>query len=296
MRALHESWSEVLISESIFAKPHCLIFFPGTRPEMYTKAVASSAEHVCMDLEDAVASESKAEARAAAEVLLQKTDLDLTRFVLRINPPNSAEGDLDREMLERVAPKAAIKLMIPKVDCSDELESFQQSLKEIHVFATFIAVVESALGVDRAKAIAASPSVSGLLFGGLDLSVELGIPLDWEALLYARSRVVLAAQMNGIKAIDMPYLRVADLEGLQKESEAAHRLGFVGKAVIHPKHVTTVHEVFSPSDSEIARARRVTETFEHEQDGVFILDGVMVDRPEIKAAMSIAAWADEHGR
>jgi len=296
MRALHDSRSEVLISDSIFAKPHCLLFFPGTHPEMYKKAIASSAEHVCMDLEDAVAHEAKAEARAAAEAVLRRADLDSTRFVLRINPLNSTEGELDREMLERVAPEPAIKLMIPKADCSDELESFGRSLEEHRVFATFIAIVESALGVDQAKEIAATPSVSGLLFGGLDLSIELGVALDWEALLYARSRVVLAARTSGIRAIDMPYLQVADLEGLRKESEAARRLGFVGKAVIHPKHVATVHEVFSPSDSEIARARRVIETFEHEQEGVFILDGVMVDHPEIKAAMSIVAWADEHDR
>ena len=113
MRALHDSRSEVLISDSIFAKPHCLLFFPGTHPEMYKKAIASSAEHVCMDLEDAVAHEAKAEARAAAETVLRRADLDSTRFVLRINPLNSTEGELDREMLERVAPDPAIKLMIP---------------------------------------------------------------------------------------------------------------------------------------------------------------------------------------
>ena len=282
------------ISDSIFAKPHCLLFFPGTHPEMYMKAIASSAEHVCMDLEDAVTPESKAEARAAAKAVLQKTDLDLARFILRITPLNSTEGALDRDMLEKVAPELAINLMVPKVDCSKELEAFRESLKERRIFATFIAVSEAALGVDTASEIAAT--AAGLLFGGLDLSMDLGSALDWEALLYARSRVVLAAQMGGIRAIDMPYLQVADLEGLRKESEAARKLGFVGKAVIHPQHITTVHEVFSPSDSEIARARRVLEALEHEQDGVFILDGVMVDRPEIKAATSIVAWADEHER
>lgn len=289
---------EDTIPDSLFAKPHCLLFFPGTRPDMYDKAIATGADHVCMDLEDAVAPDAKDDARASALSLLAREDLDAERFVLRVNRPQSVEGDRDLEALGQldVLRERPVKLMVPKADSPDELAGVRRSLVGRGVFDSFIAVIESARGLARVEDIAAAPPVSGLLFGGLDLSVDLGAALDWDALLYARSRVVHAARLGGIGALDMPFLKVADSNGLRREAEATARLGFVGKAAIHPGQVEVIHDAFSPTAAEVERARKVKEAFARSGEGVFLLDGVMVDRPEIESARRIAEWADARGR
>ena len=128
------------------------------------------------------------------------------------------------------------------------------------------------------------------------MSVDLGAALDWDALLYARSRVVHAARLGGVGAVDMPFFDIGDQTGLREEADAVRRLGFKGKAAIHPSQVGVLHDAFSPSEAEVAQARLVTETFDRVRKGVFLLDGVMVDRPAIEAARRVVAWADTHGR
>lgn len=275
--------------------PRCILFFPGTRPELYAKAMASGADQVCMDLEDAVAPDSKEEARDAALSVLRRADFDPARFVLRINQPGTPDGARDLEALSDSEPGRATPwtLMVPKVHASEELEDLRSRLHEGGLSPSLLPVIETAEGLARVEAVAAVDSICGLLFGGLDLSVDLGAALDWDALLYARSRVVLAARLGGVSAIDMPFLRISDPEGLRDEAERVHRLGFKGKAAIHPGHVDALQTVFSPSEQEVERARRITDAA-RENAGVFLLDGVMVDRPGIIAARRILARADAH--
>ncbi|MCH7531158.1 MAG: CoA ester lyase [Gemmatimonadetes bacterium] len=277
--------------------PRCVLFFPGTRPDMYAKAIASGADQVCMDLEDAVAPESKEEARASAVSVLEGADLDPTRFILRINSPVTPEGDRDLAALSELETLrgSPLTLMIPKVDSPEELDHVRNRVSDGVGVLSLIPVVETAKGLACVEELAAADSVSGILFGGLDLSIDLGTALEWDALLYARSRTVHAARLGGVGAIDMPFLNVSDRDGLREEAGRVRKLGFKGKAAIHPDHVEAVQAAFSPSEDEVTRARRVTEAA-RESKGVFMLDGVMVDRPGIEAARRILTWADAHGR
>ena len=277
--------------------PRCVLFFPGTRPDMYAKAVASGADQVCMDLEDAVAPESKQEARASAMSVLQAADFDPERFILRINSAATPEGDRDLAMLSELEALRAspLTLMIPKLDAPEGLDNVRSRVIDGGMVPRLIPIVETAMGLACVEELAAADCVAAILFGGLDLSVDLGAALEWDALLYARSRTVHAARLGGIGAIDMPFFDVSDQEGLREDAGRVRRLGFKGKAAIHPSHVSAIQEIFSPSEDQVAQARRVTAAA-RDSKGVFMLDGVMVDRPGIVAAEQVVAWADSHGR
>ena len=118
---------------------------------------------------------------------------------------------------------------------------------------------------------------------------------SWDSLLYARSRCVLAARLGGVALFDSPFFDLEDSDGLREEATRARRLGFGGKAAIHPSQVGVIHDVFAPSREEIERARRVVEGAERTDDGVFVLEGKMVDRPVVEAAQRILARCGEEG-
>ena len=129
--------------------------------------------------------------------------------------------------------------------------------------------------------------VAALIFGGFDLSVELGADPGWEPLLYARSRVVHAAALCGLDAIDMPSRDLDDVSGLRAEAEQARRLGYAGKVAIHPAQIPVIHEVFTPSPEEVQQARRIIEADRAAGGGAVALDGRMVDRPVVEAARRV---------
>ena len=268
--------------------PRCLLFFPGSRPELLPKAVASGADRVCMDLEDAVAPEAKGTARAAALDMLTRPPVDRARLVVRVNHPASEAGAADLEAIASLD-GASPTLMVPKVDGPEELHELRDRLGGRGAGTVLIPMIETVRGLARVEAIASVEDVEALMFGGLDLSIELGASLDWESLLYARSRTVHAARLAGVHVLDMPFFDAADDEALRAEAERAGRLGFSGKAAIHPRQVGPIQAAFTPSDEQVARARRLVEAYERERMGAFLLDGVMVDRPAVEAARALLA-------
>jgi citrate lyase beta subunit len=282
---------EDLISVSGFGSPRCMLFFPASRPEMYEKAARSGAHAVCMDLEDSVAAGGKNAARSFATLALGRARPNGTDLVIRINHPSTAAGEADLAAiagaLDAGAPAArdgGLALMIPKVGAPEEVEAIRGRLSAHDLGVGLIPMIETVRGLARVEEIAAMESVRALLFGGLDLSIELGAELAWEPLLYARSRFVHAARLAGVGALDMPWLDVSDRTGLEAEARRVRALGFTGKAAIHPDQVGTVLDAFSPSEREIAYARRVVEAAAAAPVGAFLLDGAMVDRPVVEAA------------
>lgn len=272
----------------------CLLFFPGTRPELLTKAAASGAGLACLDLEDAVAPESKEAARASA-VQLTETHGGPPRLVVRINHPSTPHGRLDLEALAEVDDAGEITLMLPKASGARDVERVARALGGQHGngddgrAVSIIPVVETARGLAAVQEIASAEGVGAIMFGGLDLSVELGCALAWEPLLYARSRCVLAARLAGVELIDTPFFDLEDPDGLRAEAERARGLGFTAKAAIHPRQVETIRAAFAPTVDEIDGARRVVEAAEREGAGVFLLDGRMIDRPVVDAARRLLA-------
>jgi citrate lyase beta subunit len=244
-----------------------------------------------MDLEDSVAAGAKDEARSFAALALGRPRPNGVDLVLRINHPSTAEGEADlaaiADALDAEAPAArdgGLALMIPKVGAPEEVDAVRARLSARNVAAALIPMIETVRGLARVEEIAATESVHALLFGGLDLSIELGAELSWEPLLYARSRFVHAARLAGVGAIDMPWLDVSDRIGLESEARRVRALGFTGKAAIHPDQVGAVLDAFSPSEREIAYARRVLEAADQEPAGAFLLDGAIVERPVVEAA------------
>jgi citrate lyase beta subunit len=290
-----------------------VLFVPGSRPDRYAKAVASGADRVCVDLEDAVAPGDKSRARANVVELLSGGQWDAARSIVRVNHPATEEGEADLAALERalasrgarsrpgeVGPSRGPRLtvMVPKCASRDDLEAVRKALPAAGPASPasgptllMIPVVETAAGVARVEEIATTPSVGALLLGGIDLTTELGAALEWDSLLYARSRLVLAAALAGVRAIDVPFLDTSDAAGLRHEADRVRRLGFAGKAAIHPDQVDVIQEAFTPSQEEVDRARRILEAGGG-GEGVFLLEGRMVDRPVVEAARRIVATSE----
>jgi (S)-citramalyl-CoA lyase len=267
-----------------------VLFFPATRPDQHPKAAATGADVVCMDLEDAVLPGRKAEARAAAMELLAGREPGGVELMLRINTPRGEAGLRDLlALLESGARPDA--LMIPKVDSPQEV-TWVEGLLEAASPVALVPAIETCRGLEAAtEIVAASPRVTAMLFGGVDLSAELRCQRAWEPLLHARSRAVHAAAGVDIDVFDMPFLDTSDEAGLRTESAAAALMGFTGKVAIHPRQVEVIQTAFSPDPEEVERARDIVAAFEASDSGVLLADGRLIEPPVIRSAQRTLARA-----
>ena len=261
-----------------------LLFVPAARPDRFPKALATGADAVCLDLEDGVAPGAKETAREEAFALLAGRGPSRAEVSLRINDVKTALGRTDLAALAAagVRPDA---LMLPKVAGAGEIAEVEAALAGTGAALPLIVQLETAAGLLAAAGIAAaSPNVSAVFFGAVDLAADLGCAVEWEALLHARSRVVLAAGAAGVSALDSPWMEVPAVAALAGESRRARRLGFAGKAAVHPSQVPVIQRAFSPSAEEVAWARKVVAAYERQQGGVLLVDGRLVERPVVRSA------------
>ena len=124
------------------------------------------------------------------------------------------------------------------------------------------------------------------------MAAELRVEPSWEALLYARSRLVHAAATAEIDLIDVPYLDLEDMQGLERETALCAELGMTGKGAIHPKQLPIIERHFSPTNSQIERARRIVAAFEKAQTGLLVVDGKLVEKPVLRSPYRILAIAE----
>ncbi|MDP6100571.1 MAG: CoA ester lyase, partial [Dehalococcoidia bacterium] len=241
-----------------------LLFLPGDNPRFLTKALDGPADAVILDIEDAVAPHQKPAARLAVAEALRTADFGGKERLVRINALSTPYG---REDVEAVVPARPHTLVVPKaegirgVQELDDLVTRVEKANGLPVGEVeFLLLIETPLGVINAESIAlASHRVTGLSFGSGDYSLSTRCILtdeEWE-LLYPRTRTLLAARAAGVKAIDLVWPKVKDLEGLEKSARRARVLGYDGKALIHPDHIPVANRVFSPSPEDIGRARRI---------------------------------------
>ena len=276
-----------------------VLFVPAVRPDRLPKALATGADAVCLDLEDGVSFEQKDDAREKAIALLAERTPDSTEMMLRINEPGSELGERDLSaMLDAgVRPDS---LMVPKVSGPDTLRALERRLRPPLERLPLIVQIETAAGLAAVEAIAmTTPNVAAMFFGAVDLSAELGCSITWDALLYARSRVIAAAALVGVDAMDTPFMDVSDPKQLASEVAAVRLLGFTGKAAIHPSQVSIIQGGFSPDDEMVAWARRIVEAYETNKGGVLLVEGKLVERPVIASAqrvLAVAAAVDRVGR
>jgi citrate lyase beta subunit len=274
-----------------------LLFVPADDPKKAAKAAASGADSVILDLEDGVAADRKAAARKTAADSLANLDFGRSERLVRINPVGSG---LDAEDIEATLPARPDGYVIPKVESPQQIRDV--ALKTSLSPLPLLALIETARGVMNLKEIAgADPRLEALLFGAEDLASDMGAvrsTAGWEA-LWARGAVVLVAAALSLQAIDTVFVDLQDEEGLRRESALACGMGYTGKMAIHPRQIPVIAAAFTPTDEEIARARRLVETHARHQalgTGVFVLDGKMVDWPMVRAAERLLARARAAGK
>ncbi|NKB76701.1 MAG: hypothetical protein GKR96_06530 [Gammaproteobacteria bacterium] len=183
--------------------------------------------------------------------------------------------------------------MLPKVRTPDEVILLDNLLSERGHSTRLHIIIETNPGLEAAFDIAhCSSRIDALFFGGVDMAAELRCDNAWEPLLYARSRVVHAAAAAGLDVIDVPYLDLTDHAGMVVAAQQAKSLGFSGKGSIHPKQIAALNDVFTPNESEIARARRIIKTFEEADTGLVVIDGKLIEKPVLRDMYRVLAIAD----
>lgn len=283
-----------------------LLYVPGNDVRKVQKAATLGADCVCLDLEDGVAFNRKAEAREVVADALRTLDFGASERLVRINPVGSG---LEMEDLAAILSARPDGIVVPKVTTaaqiewvSRQLESWERAHDLEPNSVLLIGMIENARGLLNAASIAgADPRLQALIFGAEDYAVDVGAirtRAGWEV-FYARSVVVVVCAAFGLQAIDLLFLDFHDSDGLRAEARRGAELGYSGMQVIHPNQVPIVQEVFTPDDAAIAQAQRVVQAAaQHEADGrgAFALDGKMVDRPIVKAAERVLARARAAGK
>ncbi|WP_448204611.1 itaconate degradation C-C-lyase RipC [Azospirillum sp. sgz302134] len=262
------------------------LFTPATKSERFDRAADAGADALIVDLEDAVAPADKASARQTALDWMARPGNGKIVRVLRVNAPGTLFGIEDLAALLR-SPAQPDAILLPKTDSADTLRLIDGLLTQAGKSARLVALIESARGVANAEAIAqATPRLEALFFGAADLAADLGAVVAWEPLLAARSRVVNAAALAGIAAIDSPFFALDDEAGLRAEVAAAVRLGFTAKAAIHPRQIAAINEALTPTPEQVAEARLI---LEENAKGVGVVGGRMIDEAMARKARRILA-------
>ncbi|MGF6598475.1 citrate lyase subunit beta/citryl-CoA lyase [Paraburkholderia sp. GAS448] len=254
-----------------------LLFVPGIRPERFAKALACGADAVIVDLEDAVGAVDKGPARQHVADAAAAFAASTTRVLLRINGFGTPWFDEDLSLLMLGGIDGVV---LPKAENAMALEALVRVTTK-----PILPIVESALGVWQALEVARGPGVERLIFGSVDFELDLDCSGTWQALLYARSQIVLASRVAGLlPPVDGVTVALDDAAQLATDASRARSLGFGGKLCIHPKQVAQVNAAFSPSEEELAKAREAIEAFERAGSGAVSVNGRMVDLPVLLKA------------
>ena len=261
-----------------------LLFAPGSDEHKLRRALEAGADAVIADLEDAVASARKDEARAlVGRALAEPRSSGAT--MVRVNGAGTAHFDRDLALVGSLPLDA---IVLPKATPASVAALGPDG-------PPVIAIVETAQGLRLAYETASHPRVEALVLGAVDLGLELGLEprADGQEVLFARSKLVMDSAAAGIRGpFDLVHVDVRDDEGLEAESRLARSLGLRGKVCIHPAQVEIVNTVFAPGEDELARARQVVEAYEQgiaEGQGAVALDGEMIDLPVVERARQLIA-------
>jgi citrate lyase subunit beta/citryl-CoA lyase len=284
-----------------------MLFVPAARWPMIVKAAASAADVVCIDLEDSVPAGEKEASRANVIRAFAKLDFGSRARMFRMNAVDTPYAYRDViEVIEAVGDRIDL-VMMPKVGVAAQVQFVDTLVTQIELRQGFTrrigieAQIETAAGFVWIREIAqASSRLEALIFGAGDYAASMGMPAAgigtfdendaiypghrWHAPMHA---IVASARANGLRAIDGPYSDYADIPGFERASRIARTMGFDGKQCIHPGQLATANSVFTPTDAEVAHARRVIEAYDAGAAagrGAVSLDGKMVDEANVRMA------------
>ena len=257
---------------------HSYLFVPGNRTDRIEKARLSGADAVIVDLEDAVAPESKMTARNAVANALSPQN----PVYLRINGPDTSWFKEDLKLCSYPGVRGVV---LPKAETRDHV---MEVTKCLGLDVAVLPLIETAAGFANINTIAASGHVNRLVFGTIDFQLDLGINGEEEELLYFRSELVLVSKIAGIQPpVDGVTVALDDPVQLRKETMRSKRIGFGGKLCIHPKQVQVVNECFAPTKEEVLWAQRVMGASSAAGGAAVAVDGKMVDKPVMLKAQAI---------
>ena len=289
---------------------------PGSSPKMLSKAAGLPVDEVFLDLEDSVAIGEKAQARRNVIATLEETEFEDKTVVVRVNAVDT--HFCHRDVLDVVSAAGSYIdcIMVPKVQNPGQIEFVDHLLRMVEAEAEIPhrlgleAQIEDAQGLTNIDDIAfASDRLETLILGPGDMAAALGMPGTtlgqrsasypgdmWHAVLM---RILIAARNAGIQAIDGPYAKIKDTEGLREVSEMAKAIGFDGKWVLHPAQVDVVNEVFSPTQEEFDHATALLAAYDQatggEGTGALMFGDVMIDEASAKMAQVVAGRGEAAG-
>lgn len=278
-----------------------MLYIPGNNPAMLQQGGVYGADSLLLDLEDAVALNQKDAARTLVANMLKTNNFYDTEISVRVNHISTPFGLAD---LETIVPLQPDNIRFPKCETVEELAEVIRLVEEIedkhnlpHDKMTIHAMIETALGVMNVYEIAGfSKRVDAITIGGQDLTSDMKVEAgkDGIGIDYARKRIVMAAKAHRIDVMDTVWTDIDDEEGLRAETEYIRKIGFTGKAVINPRQIDVVHEVYTPTEKEVVKAMRIYSAYLKNKAagiGVFAVDGKMVDKPVVERAQHTLSLA-----
>jgi citrate lyase subunit beta / citryl-CoA lyase len=285
------------------------LFVPGSRPELFAKAMASAADAISIDIEDAVEESQKASARETVATFLKQRrwEDDGKLLIVRVNALSTRHFADDIAALVGPGLRWGVDLInLPMAESADDVRAAVDAIERVEAERGIQQPTKLMINIETPKALrraaeiaSASPRVVGLQLGLADLFEPLGIDRsNASAVQQVQLQMRLAAGEAGVWAYDAAYANVRDIEGYAREAEVARRLGYMGKSCIHPSQIAAANSAFQPSAAEIAHAARVvaaTKQATANGIGAYMVDGRMVDAPFARRAAAVLALAESLG-
>jgi len=279
------------------ARPYrSVLYIPASKARALEKARSLPVDAIIFDLEDAVAVDEKANARALLVETLAEGGFGARAQIVRVNGMDTDWGADDLAAMLEVGPQA---VLLPKVESPAQVGQLADRLDAHPACAQtqIWAMMETPRGILDARAIAGAPRMAGFVMGTNDLAKDLGARprADRLPMQMALQTCLAAARAEGIACIDGVYNAFRDLRGLRAECEQGRDLGMDGKTIVHPAQIDIANEVFAPSDEEIALARRHIDAFEAARargEGVAVVDGRIVENLHVATARATLAQAE----
>ncbi|MFU8816169.1 MAG: HpcH/HpaI aldolase/citrate lyase family protein [Pseudomonadales bacterium] len=283
-----------------------LHFVPGANEKMLSRSLATAADALILDLEDAVTPARKGEARNTVAGWLADVDFRGKQRAVRINPLDTPWGLADIAATMAHPPDAYV---VPKVSTLNELQRIDAEIGRLErqyghqpgAVGLILVATETPLGVLNLPTFPQCQRVIGLSWGAEDLSAALGAPRNrrpdgsyLDVYRHCRVQTLLSAAAGGVQPIDTVFVDIRDLDGLRAECQEAAWMGFTGKITIHPEQIDVVNAAFTPSTEEVAEAERLLAAMaeaEHAGQMAIAFEGKMVDVPHLNRARRIVARA-----